>query len=64
VKAWDIIAWTRDGAIYCADHGPQSAMPVFASEISDVANDVCDVCREPVAECRPAPKSMWRLAEG
>lgn len=49
MKAWDIIAWTFDGAIYCADHGPQSATPVFASEINDVADDICDVCRERVA---------------
>jgi len=50
MKAYDIIGWTFDGAMYCKDHKPavledkqDEVNPIFAgSEVEP--NDYCDMC--------------------
>lgn len=49
MKAWTILGWTHDGAIYCDNcggdlhHGDQW-WPVFASESLDLIGQTCDDC--------------------
>lgn len=52
-KAWDVLGYAEDGAIYCADcfkgdRDGSEVASVFAVDCD--GSEVCDTCREPL-EC-------------
>lgn len=64
MKAWEIVAWTFDGAAFCTEHPPQDVggvtipdqteteegkVPVFASD-EGWDDLVCDTCFTPIPE--------------
>ncbi len=42
MKSWEIVGWTSDGQVFCLEHSPQGAVPVFASD--EDAPNYCDTC--------------------
>jgi hypothetical protein len=58
MKSYDIIGWTdEDGAVFCADHRPRAASPIFADSEWDYVPS-CEECGELLSDVSLTSEGM------